>query len=350
MNFFCEDHLRPMVPPLLDWYRANQKPLPWRTDRTPYHVWISEIMLQQTRIEAVIPYYFRFLAELPDIPSLAACPDDRLMKLWEGLGYYSRVRNLRRAAQVIMENFNGEMPHTVAGLRSLPGIGDYTAGAIASIAFGEPAPAVDGNVLRVVMRLTGADYDIAQPKVKGTVTSLLAGIYPSGEAAGELTEGLMELGEVVCIPNGEPKCGVCPLKDFCVAHREGLTSCLPVKSARAERREESKTVLLLFSGGRIAIRKRAPGGLLANLWELPTLEGHLSEKEVCDFLRRSGSEVLSVEPCGKTSHIFTHLVWNMIGYRIVCAAPSQDYLWVLPQELESLYALPSAFRYYRKQV
>ncbi len=347
MTFFCTEHLRPVIPALSAWYRANRKLLPWREDRNPYHIWVSEIMLQQTRIEAVIPYYRRFLENLPDISALAGCEDDLLMKLWEGLGYYSRVRNLRAAARKIMDEYGGEMPHSAAELRTLPGIGDYTAGAIASIAFGEPEPAVDGNVLRVIMRLTGAEYDIALPVTKKLVTHLLRDIYPVGEEAGEVTEGLMELGETVCIPNGEPRCRECPVKNICVANREQTWNRIPVKSAKKDRKTVDMTVLLLTSHDKIAIEKRPEKGLLAGLWQFPNLEGHLNEQQLRKVLAGRGIQAGEILPCGNATHIFTHLTWNMTGYRITCDTTIPDYLWIKKSELESQYALPSAFRYYR---
>ena len=189
---------------LLAWYSASRRLLPWRQDPTPYHTWIAEIMLQQTRIEAVIPYYERFLRELPDVSALAAVSEDRLLKLWEGLGYYSRARNLKKAALLLMERYDGELPASAVELRKLPGIGDYTAGSIASISFGLPEPAVDGNVLRVMTRVLACGDDIAAPATRRAVTELLRAHYPSGDSAALLTEGIMELGETVCLPNGIP--------------------------------------------------------------------------------------------------------------------------------------------------
>ena len=220
-----------------EWYSAGRRLLPWRQDPTPYHTWIAEIMLQQTRIEAVIPYYERFLRELPDVSALAAVPEDRLLKLWEGLGYYSRARNLKKAALLLMEHYGGELPASAAELRKLPGIGDYTAGSIASISFGLPEPAVDGNVLRVMTRLLACADDIAAPATKRAVTELLRAHYPSGDDAALLTEGIMELGETVCLPNGSPLCERCPLRGLCLAHQEGkeLSRCFFCAAVRASR-------------------------------------------------------------------------------------------------------------------
>lgn len=338
------------VTPLCAWYRENRKPLPWRTDKSPYHVWLSEIMLQQTRIEAVIPYYHRFLDTLPTIEDLANCPDDLLMKLWEGLGYYSRVRNLKRAAILICDEHGGSLPNTFQELKKLPGIGDYTAGAIASIAYGLPEPAVDGNVLRVVSRLCTYDEDVMLPATKKRVTDQLRAIYPTGENAGELTQALMELGEIVCIPNGRPKCECCPVRTQCCAYQADVVESLPKKSPKKAKKDLFKTVFLLECNGKIALTKRPRDGLLGGLWEFPNIEGHLSPLEAEQFVRLQQTEPLSCEKCGEAKHIFTHLIWNMIGYRITCDYPSEAFVWVSPKDLDDTYALPTAFRFYRKQL
>ena len=267
------------LPQIADWYSLSRRVLPWREEPTPYRVWISEIMLQQTRIETVIPYYRRFLEELPDVAALAAAEEDRLLKLWEGLGYYSRARNLKKAAQLVLRDWGGELPRTAAELKKLPGIGDYTAGAIASIACGQPEPAVDGNVLRVLSRLLESEGDVLSPAVKKAMTGLLREHYPGGDAAALCTEGLMELGETVCVPNAAPKCGLCPLRTLCRARQKGTAERFPVKTPPRPRRIEERTVLLLRCGGRWAIRQRESSGLLAGLWEFPNEEGRLTEAE-----------------------------------------------------------------------
>ena len=340
--------LRACIPPLTDWYAVNRRSLPWRDSPTPYTVWISEIMLQQTRIEAVIPYYHRFLNELPDVAALAACGEDRLLKLWEGLGYYSRARNLKKAAEKVMADFGGELPRTAAELRTLPGIGDYTAGAIASIACGEGEPAVDGNVLRVVMRLLARGDDVLSQKTKSDVSDALRRIYPRGEAAGLLTEGLMELGETVCIPNGEARCLLCPLFSRCRAAASGTVALYPVRSAKKQRRIEARTVLLLRCGERYAIEKRPDKGLLAGLWQLPNRNGSLSEAELREQLAAEGLVPLQIEALGKATHIFTHVEWHMVGYRVELAAESASLVWKTVDELETDYAIPTAFRAYTK--
>ena len=335
---------------LLEWYPRNRRSLPWRRDPTPYHTWIAEIMLQQTRIEAVIPYYERFLKELPDIRSLAAVPEDRLLKLWEGLGYYSRARNLRKAAQILVEHYDGSLPASFEELRKLPGIGDYTAGSIASISFGLPEPAVDGNVLRVLTRLCTFSEDISSMSTKRMVADLLRRHYPSGKAASLLTEAIMELGETVCLPNGAPLCSSCPLCGLCRAHKSGTELSYPVKAAKKPRRIEERTVFLLRCGGRYAIRRRPGHGLLADLWEFPNVDGHLALGDLDASLADLELSGLRCEKAGAAKHIFTHVEWHMIGYQIDCAAESPYLLWKTPEEIDRDYSLPTAFRYYQQKI
>ena len=334
-----------IIPLLLRWYETVRRPLPWRDSPTPYHVWISEIMLQQTRIEAVLPYYRRFLEELPAVSDLAAVPDDRLMKLWEGLGYYSRARNLKKAAQVIVSAYGGKLPGTADELRGLPGIGDYTAGAVASIAFGQPEPAVDGNVLRVYSRITASAEDIALDKTKKSVREELRKVYPSGEDAAMLTEALMELGETVCVPNAAPKCDSCPVKAHCQAHLTGTTDDYPVKSGKKARRIEPRTVLLLRCGDRYAVRKRPSGGLLAEMWEFPNTDSHLSAEEAVEKCGFSG-KITDIRPLGTAKHIFSHVEWHMIGYEVTAAEEDAALIWADAETIRETYAIPSAFRYF----
>ena len=334
------------LPLIADWYAASARPLPWRVSPTPYHVWVSEIMLQQTRIEAVIPYYERFLAALPTVAALAAVDDDRLMKLWEGLGYYSRARNLKKAAQEIIERFAGELPATAEELRSLPGIGDYTAGAIASLAFHKPEPAVDGNVLRVLARLLASKDDVLSPSVRKRVTASLRELYPSGERAALLTEGLMELGETVCLPNAAPCCGACPAASLCRARAAGDPTRYPVRSAPKARRIEERTVLLLRCGGKYAIRRRGETGLLAGLWEFPSLDGFLSEDE----LRALYPDAISITPCGEARHLFTHVEWRMRGFCLDLPERAADHTWEDAETIRAAYSVPTALKYYLKRL
>ena len=341
-----QERIKQALPRVARWDAAVRRDLPWRRSPTPYHVWISEIMLQQTRIEAVIPYYQRFLAALPTVADLAAVDDDALMKLWEGLGYYSRARNLKKAAVMILEQFGGELPDQAEALKKLPGVGDYTAGAIASIAFHRPEPAVDGNVLRVVSRLLASAGDVMDPAVRRAVTACLREAYPSGEDAALVTEGLMELGETLCVPSGEPRCEACPLCDLCLAHARGEEGRYPVRSAARQRRIEARTVLLLRCGGRWAIRRREGAGLLAGLWEFPSLDGEIPADELSSLF----PDALSILPCGRARHVFTHVEWQMTGYLVTLPSPLPGYVWETPETIRASYSIPTAFQYFQKQV
>lgn len=350
MDIFAgKSSLASAIPRIVDWYRKNRRSVPWRDAPTPYGIWISEIMLQQTRISAVIPYYLRFMSELPDVASLAAVSDERLMKLWEGLGYYSRARNLKKAAVTLTEKHGGMLPASYEELRALPGIGDYTAGAIASIAFGLPSPAVDGNVLRVVMRYLGEYDDIAKASTKAEVTRLLASIYPTGKDASDLTEGIMELGEAVCLPNGAPLCDACPIKDDCRARIDALTDELPIKAQKKARAVEKKAVLLLRCKNKFAIRKRPDTGLLAGLWEFPTVSLD-ADFSLADVLSELGIAATDATAAMDAVHVFSHVEWHMTGFDITCAKEASAFTWITRNELVDTYALPSAFRAYRSYI
>ena len=335
---------------ITEWYRDHHRELPWRQDPTPYQVWISEIMLQQTRIEAVIPYYNRFLHALPDIAALAAVEEDKLLKLWEGLGYYNRARNLKKAAIKIMAEHDSTLPEQASLLIKLPGIGDYTAGAIASIAYGQPEPAVDGNVMRVITRLLADKSDVADPKTKKQISSALRELYPSGKNASLLTEGLMELGEVLCLPNAQPFCNSCPLHEICLAHCSCEELSYPIKTAGKERRVEEITVFLLCHNGRYAIRKRAANGLLAGLWEFPSHNGQLSPLQAMEQAGQFGCYPSDLSELGKAKHIFTHVEWHMTGYRISCGKAAAGFLWASADEIRARYPIPAAFRTYQKML
>ena len=324
----------------MEWYLRSMRDLPWRRTRDGYAVWISEIMLQQTRVAAVIPYYERFLRKLPDVFALASVDDDRLHKLWEGLGYYSRARNLKRAAGEIVSRFAGKMPQSYDALLALPGIGEYTAGAIASIAYGEAVPAVDGNVLRVYARLFGMERDIRDPAFKKEVRAFLLPLVPTDQP-GVFNAALMELGAIVCLPNGAPKCGECPVRDFCAAYREGRTAQLPVIGAKRARKIERKTVFALTIHGGLVGFRRPEIGLLAGLWQLPETPGELSDAEAAAWLGEHG-----ILPAGELrfyerKHIFTHIEWHM---RVCSAEVSAEALpegWIV---LDESHALPTAYR------
>lgn len=324
--------------PLLIWYNENARTLPWRTNPTPYGVWVSEIMLQQTRVVAVLEYYRRFLEELPTVEDLAHCPEERLMKLWQGLGYYSRVRNLQKAARQIMDEFGGVFPNKFEDILSLCGVGDYTAGAISSIAFGLPHPAVDGNVLRVVARITGDDGDITTTLMKKRVTTALYEYMPMRQS-GDFNQGMMELGATVCLPNGAPLCDRCPACLFCVAHGTDRTGELPVKTKKKGRRLEHRVVLLLFCQGRVVLHKRGEKGLLAGLWEYPNALGTV--EEMVDNLDIS----VELVPILTGKHIFTHIEWHMSGFvgQIAEANLPADWILASREEVANRYAIPNAF-------
>ena len=342
--------LRSAVDPLCDWYEKNKKQYPWRESRDAYRIWISEVMLQQTRTAAVIPYYERFLSAFPTVEALASAPDDLLMKLWEGLGYYSRARNLKKGAMQVMERFGGALPKTKAELKTIAGIGDYTAGAIASMAFFVPASAVDGNVLRVCMRLLGSDADISKEQTKRSLAAMLDAVYPSGARAALFTEGLMELGEAVCIPGGEARCSLCPLAALCEARRGGITHLLPAKSAKKPRKILKRTLFLFRYGDRYGVRKRPESGLLAGLYEFAAEDAALSEEEARALLLAKGIAFSSLTAVGKATHIFTHLEWQMTGYLVTLEKELDGLIFATVDELSTLYALPSAFRFFKKAI
>ncbi len=341
--------LSPIVEPLLAWYDQNQRSLPWREEPTPYHVWLSEIMLQQTRIEAVIPYYERFLAACPTIGDLAAIGDERLMKLWEGLGYYSRARNLKRAAITIVQEYGGALPASYRQLLALPGIGPYTAGAIASIAFGLPEPAVDGNVLRVITRLTADESDVMKDSTKQRITAALRAVYPTkGEDAASMTQALMELGERVCLPNGAPRCEECPLGAFCRSRAGGLTDRIPCRAPKKARKIQHRTVFVLLDGDKVSLRKRPDKGLLAGLWEFVGAEEHMDKDAAQLWLQTNGIQAERILPIPDATHIFSHIEWHMMGYIVLCRKVkvtdmTSGLCWVTRQQLKEEYALPTAY-------
>lgn len=336
--------------PLLAWYDGGRRILPWREEPTPYHVWVSEIMLQQTRVEAVKPYYDRFMKALPDIGFLAEAGEEELLKLWEGLGYYNRVRNLNKAAKVVMEKFGGRMPSEYEELISLPGIGSYTAGAIGSIAYGKAVPAVDGNVLRVLARLRADGRDIMQQGVRRQIEKELLPVMP-GDRAGDFNQALMELGATVCIPNGAPRCSDCPWEGLCLAHRMGEELSYPVKAAKKPRAIEEKTVLIIRDADCTALRKRSSAGLLAGMYEFPCLEGKMTEKQVLAYLEKEGHRVLRIEKLKESRHIFTHKEWRMIGYAVrvdelMAKKGGGELIFVHKKEAKEKYPIPSAYASY----
>jgi A/G-specific adenine glycosylase len=340
-----------LVEPLLTWYGRNARVLPWREQPVPYWVWISEIMLQQTRLEVVLPYFHRFVERLPDIPALAEAEEGLLLKLWEGLGYYNRARNLQKAARIVTERHGGRLPASYQHLLALPGIGEYTAGAIASIAYHIPVPAVDGNVLRVMARILGCRADIAQPQVRKALGAAVEAMLPR-ERPGDFNQAMMDLGAMVCLPKTSPGCNLCPLQAGCAGYRQKIADKLPVKSPPRSRTVQQKTVLVLVARGKILLRRRPEAGLLAGLWEFPNLDGRLGAENVAALLGEWGLRPLSVRKLEEAQHVFTHIKWQMQGYLVYVAdaLPVRDSLWVDEGALREKYALPSAFRAYARHL
>ena len=340
-----------IVSPLIKWYRENKRILPWRDQNNAYYTWVSEIMLQQTRVEAVKPYFIRFITELPDPAALASCPEKKLMKLWEGLGYYNRVRNMQEAACTVVEEYEGKLPESYEKLVSLKGIGSYTAGAIASIAYDIPVPAVDGNVLRVVSRITESREDIMKQSVRKKMEQTLKEIMPS-DCPGDFNQALMELGAVVCVPNGQPKCQECPVQKLCRAHLHDITEEIPVKAPKKARRTEHRTVFVIQDGERTAIQKRPDKGLLAGLYELPNVKGTLSAEEAVKAVEKMKLEPLYIKELEPAKHIFSHIEWRMTGYLIRVSSLEQKknkkLIFVDKKQSDRQYAIPSAFGAYVK--
>ena len=345
--------LAPLPALIVDWYRENRRRLPWRETVSPYRTLISEIMLQQTRVEAVKPYFERFLATFPDIVSLSDADDDLLNKAWEGLGYYSRARNLKKCAREIVDRFGGVIPQSYSDLLSLSGIGPYTAGAIAAFAYGQPVAAVDGNVLRVTARITADSGDVLTPAVKNRLTGLVSSLVPK-DAPGDFGQGLIELGALVCLPNRPPKCDVCPVRALCRGYAEGIAERLPVRGKKTERKLDRRTVLVIRSGTRTLLHKRPARGLLAGLWEFPNFSGGFSEKEALDAVRAYGLEPLRVVSLDPSRHLFTHIEWQMTGYLVLVGEPDRPLPdgFVMPEtdDLLSRYAIPSAFSAYTRRL
>ncbi len=359
--------LERLAEPLLEWFTGHARVLPWREEPTPYRVWVSEIMLQQTRVEAVKPYFERFTKALPDVRALAECPEDELLKLWEGLGYYNRVRNMQTAARQVMEEYGGVLPAEYEELLKLKGIGHYTAGAVASIAYGQQVPAVDGNVLRVITRVTADDTDIMKLAFRSRMEAALLTVIrqleipeglrqrlPHRNVPGALNQALMELGATVCVPNGAPLCGQCPWQDCCMARKEGRILELPVKSKAKARKIEERTVLILRDGDKVAIRKRPDKGLLAGLYELPNVEGKLEAEEVLELVRQMALVPIRIQKLDPAKHIFSHIEWHMKGYAILLeeagmredAAAVQDLIFVDAADAKERFAIPAAFAAY----
>ncbi|MCC8066695.1 MAG: A/G-specific adenine glycosylase [Clostridiales bacterium] len=349
--------LKQIQMPLMSWFEENARVLPWREHPLPYFVWVSEIMLQQTRVEAVKPYFARFTEALPDIRTLAQCPEDQLLKLWEGLGYYNRVRNMKKAAKIVMEQYAGQLPYRYEELLKLPGIGSYTAGAIASIAYGQAVPAVDGNVLRVISRITEDSEDIAKQSVKKKTEEALLAVMPR-ECPGTFNQALMELGAMVCVPNGFPLCGQCPVRHLCRANLDQRQSEFPVKAGKKARRIEERTVLVIRDSVHAALRRRPSRGLLAGLYELPNWEGRLGPEEALAKTEESGFSPIRIWPLAEAKHIFSHVEWHMSGYFVLVEEKDEDFrgecdvsdncgiFFPEPERIKKEYPIPAAFSAY----
>ena len=361
------------VKPMLVWYNENARDLPWRRTKDPYLIWVSEIMLQQTRVEAVLGYYERFTSALPTVTDLAVCPEDRLLKLWEGLGYYSRARNMQKAARIVCESYAGQMPESAADLMKLPGIGEYTAGAISSIAFGQAEPAVDGNVLRVVARLEAISENILSESVKKNIREELRGMHDANDGTfGLLNQAFMDLGAGVCLAGCAPKCDICPISAYCRCFELGLQSELPVRVKKQKRRIEKRTVLLIRRDETYAIRKRPDSGLLSGLYEFPNETGELSSDDALAKAESLGLMPLRIKKLSAAKHIFSHVEWHMTGFEILVAPsgfPEDDgvqdagdlsqtpenandntLIFAAPEMIESKYPVPSAFEKYAKMI
>lgn len=354
--------LKKIVVPLLQWYDNNARDLPWRENSEPYTVWISEIMLQQTRVEAVKPYYDRWQKAFPTLSALAAAPEEEVLKLWEGLGYYSRARNIHKTAKIVEENYGGMLPSSFEALLKLPGIGEYSAGSIGSIAFQLPVPCVDGNVLRVITRITAEDADITEPSTKKLLTEWVRAIVP-GARPGDFNQSLMELGATICLPNGLPKCESCPVSSLCEAFQQNKTTDFPVKKPKPQRKKENRTVLLILLGDKAAVRKRKDSGLLASLWEYPNYPGELKEWEVIEKMQAKGLSPVTTIKLKKAKHIFTHIEWQLSGYLVTLdeslfsgkqvdweefSGGEDDFLWVNSDLLREHLTIPSAFKVYHQ--
>lgn len=363
--------LRQAVEPLLSWYQLNKRSLPWRDQVSPYRVWVSEIMLQQTRVEAVKPYFARFMEALPTIRDLAECPEEKLLKLWEGLGYYNRVRNMQIAAQTIMEQHSGEMPANYDQILALKGIGSYTAGAISSIALGIAAPAVDGNVLRVISRLTEDDSDIMKQSTKTKVEQALLAVMLQMESQlfcqerltesalknrakdsncmGDLNQALMELGATVCVPNGAPHCEECPWKELCLARANQSYDRLPVKTKAKARKIEQRTILVIRDGEHVVLEKRPAKGLLAGMYQFVNELGTMTEDQALSYVQKMNLHPMRIQKLEDAVHIFSHVEWHMTGYMIQVDSLTRedaDVAFVEVKDAQANYAIPAAFAAY----
>ncbi|MCM2533866.1 A/G-specific adenine glycosylase [Neobacillus pocheonensis] len=331
---------------LISWFKAEQRCLPWRKDQDPYKVWVSEIMLQQTRVDTVIPFFNRFIEWFPTIEDLAEANEDKVLKAWEGLGYYSRVRNLQSAVREVKEKYNGVVPNTPKEIAELKGVGPYTAGAILSIAYGIPEPAVDGNVMRVLSRILSIWDDIARQSSRKVFEQAVRELISHDEPS-EFNQALMELGALICTPTS-PSCLLCPVRDHCQAFYEGVQTELPIKSKKNKvRNVQLAAVILTDKDGKMLIHKRPANGLLANLWEFPNIEIHHpienDREQVCNQFKQTYGLIIDLEKIiGQIEHVFSHLVWNInIHSGIICSGFKESDEWKLVSVEEmNEYAFP----------
>ncbi len=332
---------------LLNWYQKEKRILPWRDQNNVYYTWISEIMLQQTRVEAVKVYYKRFIEKIPNIKSLCEIEEDELLKLWEGLGYYTRARNLKKAAIIIEEKYGGKMPDTYEEVIKLPGIGSYTAGAILSIGYQKKYPAIDGNVKRIFTRLFEWEESLQDPQLQKKLTSKIENLIPE-ENPGDFNQALMDLGSMVCLSSTSPKCSICPLATHCKAYLHQTQTKYPKKTTKKPRRIEQKTIFIFAYKNWIAIQKRTEKGLLKNLYEFKNEEGKYTYEDVLEYLKYSKISYKTVFQIGSAKHIFSHLEWHMTGYYILLKEKRKDFIWISKEELKEVYSIPSAFAYFKK--
>lgn len=324
--------------------------MPWREDATPYHVYLSEIMLQQTQVDTVRAYYERFIQRFPTLPELAKAEEEEVLKLWEGLGYYSRGRNLHQAAIEILQRYHGELPRSKEDLLALPGIGEYTSKAIRAIAFHEKEIAVDGNLMRVYARLVEQKEPNLE-KMKGFCNDFFLTKLVK-EDPSEFNQALMDLGEMVCLPKAEPRCDECPFVSFCQAHLHQTTTLYPPGKKSKAKRVEEWTLFLFSCQGKIALIKRPNEGLLASLYAFPSLPGKLGKEDLVAAFKNWGIEADNVLPLPEKEHVFSHLIWQMKAYRIPLEEMPKvpEWIWVTPAKLTTDYPMPSAYAYYKKEI
>ncbi|UOO38807.1 A/G-specific adenine glycosylase [Oscillospiraceae bacterium CM] len=336
-----------LTPLLLAWYDENARALPWRADRDPYRVWVSEMMLQQTGVAVVNLYYPRFLEAFPTVAALADADEDTVLKLWEGLGYYSRARNMHQAAKRLVSECGGVFPDTTEDLLKLPGIGTYTAGAIASICFNKPEPAVDGNVVRVISRLDA----LSDPDPAALKKRIAQGLRPyyDTKRCGDLTQALMELGALICVPNGTPTCSLCPVGALCKAYRDKTVHLFPKRAQKPAKKTMNLTVFVLTCDGQTALRRRDDGGLLGGLWELPNVPEALGDSAAVEQAASWGVKPSSLLRSVRKSHVFTHIRWDMTAYYIDCREKNALFTWAQDSDMASFYPLPTAFKKFLMQ-